>query len=210
MGMTVFSPTQRIELAFYRNQLIHLFVAEALLAVAAFGILQARIAKSRQDKVAWSACSPYDAPLTRAELLIDCEFLSRLVKEEFIFRPTVVRNRSALEKNFDLTMRKMIDRGIFAEEMPPEGESKSSPERLRASMKHDEIFAPDPGLDNDVPVWGVTINPDLVWTYSEGGGCLTKRNLWCFHCSLMFPFIDSSFLVLLSCFSFLRSQGLQR
>ena len=31
-----------------------------------------------------------------------------------------------------------------------------------------------------------------VWTYSEGGGCLTKRNLWCFLCSLMFPFIDSS------------------
>ena len=48
------------------------------------------------------------------------------------------------------------------------------------------------GAHDDRPVWGVTLAENLMFSYSESGGCLVKRNLFCFLCSLYFPFVDSS------------------
>jgi glycerol-3-phosphate O-acyltransferase len=70
----VFYAVKRFELSFYRNQLIHLFVHEAIVAVTMYTRIKMGGLKSTQ-KIS------YD------ELLQEVAFLSRLLKTEFIYNP---------------------------------------------------------------------------------------------------------------------------
>ncbi|KAF9974420.1 hypothetical protein BGZ73_002188 [Actinomortierella ambigua] len=70
----VFYATKRFELSFYRNQLIHLFVHEAIVAVTMYTRIKIGGAKSTQR-------------IGYTELLNEVTFLSRLLKTDFIYNP---------------------------------------------------------------------------------------------------------------------------
>ncbi|KAF9925662.1 hypothetical protein FBU30_004613 [Linnemannia zychae] len=70
----VFYAVKRFELSFYRNQLIHLFVHEAIVAVTMYTRIKIGGAKSTQQ-------------ISQTELLNEVTFLSRLLKTDFIYNP---------------------------------------------------------------------------------------------------------------------------
>ncbi|CAO3564048.1 unnamed protein product [Mortierella alpina] len=70
----VFYAVKRFELSFYRNQLIHLFVHEAIIAVTMYTRIKIGGAKSTQH-------------ISHNELLNEVTFLSRLLKTDFIYNP---------------------------------------------------------------------------------------------------------------------------
>lgn len=70
----VFYAVKRFELSFYRNQLIHLFIHEAIVAVTMYTRIKIGGAKSIQQ-------------ISQTELLDEVTFLSRLLKTDFIYNP---------------------------------------------------------------------------------------------------------------------------
>jgi glycerol-3-phosphate O-acyltransferase len=67
-----FFALDRFQLSFYRNQVIHLFVSEVIISAA----LYIRIKQGG---------GPHDQRIKYQELWSQCEFLSRLLKTEFVF-----------------------------------------------------------------------------------------------------------------------------
>ena len=70
----VFYAVKRFELSFYRNQLIHLFIHEAIVAVTMYTRIKIGGAKSTQF-------------ISQTELLNEVTFMSRLLKTDFIYNP---------------------------------------------------------------------------------------------------------------------------
>lgn len=91
----LYGPKERLTLAFYRNQLIHVFVTEALIACAMYGI-------ERRMKA-------FPAHVPVSELARETHFLAQLLRIEFIYRPQV-----AGQDVFQDTLSAMVARGIFA------------------------------------------------------------------------------------------------
>ncbi|KAF9116743.1 hypothetical protein BGX27_011057 [Mortierella sp. AM989] len=84
----VFYAVKRFELSFYRNQLIHLFVHEAIVAITMYTRIKIGGAKSTQR-------------ISYTELLNEVTFLSRLLKTEFIYNP------GDIESNLEHTLSYM-------------------------------------------------------------------------------------------------------
>jgi len=87
----VFVPAKRFELSFYRNQIVHLFVNEGLLACSIY-------ARNRKK---------LDTVIDTSQLLQDVAFLSRLLKLEFIY------STEAITEAFQTTLKQMKERGIL-------------------------------------------------------------------------------------------------
>ncbi|CAG8665972.1 18965_t:CDS:10 [Gigaspora margarita] len=75
----VFYAEKRFELSFYRNQVMHLFVSEAMISVAMYTKIKQGGAKPAQR-------------LDMDTLLKEVEFLSQLLKGEFVYNPGVIKN----------------------------------------------------------------------------------------------------------------------
>lgn len=88
----VLTPSKRFELSYYRNQIIHIFVSEAVVACAVYS-------HTRLDTA---------AVVQKGQLLEDVKWLSRLLKGEFIYKPA-----TDISMNFDETLDKMVERGIM-------------------------------------------------------------------------------------------------
>jgi glycerol-3-phosphate O-acyltransferase len=84
----VFYAVKRFELSFYRNQLIHLFVHEAIVAVTMYTRIKIGGAKSTQK-------------ISQMDMLNEVTFLSRLLKTEFIYNP------GDLQSNVEQTLEYM-------------------------------------------------------------------------------------------------------
>lgn len=84
---------RRLELSYYRNQVGHLFLAEGVVICALYGFRQMRAS---------------DAGVLEDELLQSVQFLSRLLKLEFIFSPA-----HEIEVNFQETLEWMLSRGAL-------------------------------------------------------------------------------------------------
>lgn len=67
-----FYPSSRFELSFYRNQIMHLFVSEAMLAAALYTHVKAGGAAPSQR-------------MKREEVLSELFFMSRLLQNEFVY-----------------------------------------------------------------------------------------------------------------------------
>ncbi|KAF9963941.1 hypothetical protein BGZ65_004903, partial [Modicella reniformis] len=89
----VFYAVKRFELSFYRNQLIHLFVHEAIVAVTMYTRVKMGGAKSTQK-------------ISQMELLNEVTFLSRLLKTEFIYNPGDIQ--SNLENTLEYMKRSNV------------------------------------------------------------------------------------------------------
>ncbi|RIB04285.1 acyltransferase-domain-containing protein [Gigaspora rosea] len=75
----VFYAEKRFELSFYRNQVMHLFVSEAMISVAMYTKIKQGGAKPAQR-------------LDMDTLLKEVEFLSQLLKGEFVYNPGEIKN----------------------------------------------------------------------------------------------------------------------
>ncbi|KAF9355308.1 hypothetical protein BGX34_010545, partial [Mortierella sp. NVP85] len=90
----VFYAVKRFELSFYRNQLIHLFVHEAIVAVTMYTRIKIGGAKSTQK-------------ISQMDLLNEVTFLSRLLKTEFIYNP------GDLQSNVEQTLEYMKESNVI-------------------------------------------------------------------------------------------------
>lgn len=70
--LTPASNSNRFELSFYRNQVIHLFVSESMLCAALYTRVKAGGAAPSQR-------------MRRADLLDELHFISRLLQHEFVY-----------------------------------------------------------------------------------------------------------------------------
>ncbi|EPQ29051.1 uncharacterized protein PFL1_03340 [Pseudozyma flocculosa PF-1] len=133
-----FLPEKRFELSFYRNQVIHIFVSEALASAALY------------TKVKQGGTAPMQR-MTRSELLRECSFISSVLRNEFVF------GTDTLEGNVDKTIEGMVADGILQLNRPGvEGESEGE-ETIEISMKEREI-----GRENfDSFLF-------LIWPFIEG------------------------------------------
>ncbi|KAI9143514.1 putative acyltransferase [Paraphysoderma sedebokerense] len=90
---TVYYVKKRFELSFYRNQVIHLFVPEAIICASMY----ASIKKGGDAHLR----------LERSRLLADITFLSQLLKREFIYPP------GGAEANMDKTLQGLKDSNVI-------------------------------------------------------------------------------------------------
>ncbi|KAJ3176524.1 hypothetical protein HDU87_005218 [Geranomyces variabilis] len=100
----VYYPLKRFELSFYRNQVIHLFLSEAILSTAMYATVKAGGPVHSQR----IQLHPF--------LAEDVAFVSQLLKAEFIYGP------GGLEKNLDETVERLRVAGVITveeEERPP-------------------------------------------------------------------------------------------
>lgn len=90
----VYTPTKRFELAYYRNQVLHLFLHESILAAAMYGTLK-RATQAQHEMV------------PRELLEDDTKFLSQLLKSEFIFKP------GGFEQNMEDTVIYLVRKQVI-------------------------------------------------------------------------------------------------
>ncbi|RKP08223.1 hypothetical protein THASP1DRAFT_15940, partial [Thamnocephalis sphaerospora] len=84
----VFYAQKRFELSFYRNQVIHLFLSEAIVSASMYVQIKIGGVKSAQR-------------IPRSVLLDNASFISQLLKGEFIYRP------GSVEDNMNTTLQSM-------------------------------------------------------------------------------------------------------
>jgi len=112
----VYTPLKRFELAYYRNSLIHFFVSESIIACCLYSF---RVRGARQVD-----------HILKSELMQAAQYLSRLLKHEFIYKPL-----PDFADNFEETLKWMMDDGIVSiqgsnsnnSEAPSSSSSSSSP-----------------------------------------------------------------------------------
>lgn len=85
-----FTPSKFFELSFYRNQVMHVFVSEALLSVSLYIAIKQGGGSSEQR-------------LDRSVLLRECGFISLLLRNEFVY------GTDTLEANFAKTLELMCN-----------------------------------------------------------------------------------------------------
>ncbi|RKO99400.1 hypothetical protein CXG81DRAFT_14564, partial [Caulochytrium protostelioides] len=91
----VYYPLKRFELSFYRNNVIHLFIAEAVVSTAMYATVKNGGPVHNQRL------------LVKPQLLNDVSFISQLLKLEFIFGP------GGLKKNLEETMHELNAAGVI-------------------------------------------------------------------------------------------------
>eukprot|EP01084_Bolivina_argentea_P310662 537604_1 len=85
-----------LELAMYRNQCLHHFVHESLVAIAIFSLLHSNSINGTIDY--------FQETVTKGNIMQCTQFLSRLLKHEFMYKPS-----TSFMENFDETLDFMID-----------------------------------------------------------------------------------------------------
>jgi len=119
---TVYKPNKRFELSYYRNTTMHLFVPESTIACAMYPYINKSITPATQ-----SGAIIFNGRrgVIKTVLHDDVQYLSRMLKWEFIYKPA-----QNFHKNFDETFELMRSRGIIELDtkenivtIPPEGDS---------------------------------------------------------------------------------------
>ncbi|KAI9017525.1 acyltransferase-domain-containing protein [Gaertneriomyces semiglobifer] len=99
----VYHPIKRFELSFYRNQIIHLFLAESILSTAMYATVKGGgPIHSQRIRL-------------RPELIDDVAFVSQLLKAEFIYGP------GGLDKNLDETVDRLHKANVISVEVEYSG-----------------------------------------------------------------------------------------
>lgn len=152
----VYYPIKRFELSFYRNQIIYLFITEALFALSIYADIK------RGGAEGSSRCQLYPT------LLGNVKFISRLLKSEFVYGP------GGLEKNFSLTVKRLVKKGVF-------------------SLGEDKSIIKDFEPTHNSKQW-------IVISQEERR---KGRETFDFYCFLVWPFVETYWLVSASLFSIL-------
>ncbi|KAJ3296892.1 hypothetical protein HK104_001043, partial [Borealophlyctis nickersoniae] len=118
----VYYPVKRFELSFYRNQVIHLFISEAILATAMYATVKAG-GPVHSQRI-----------LYRPNLLEDVSFVSSLLKSEFIYGP------GGLDKNLETTVENLRRANVVTveEEEGVEGDEDTGERRKWVTLSAEE------------------------------------------------------------------------
>jgi 1-acyl-sn-glycerol-3-phosphate acyltransferase len=178
----LFTPMETLELSTFRNNLIHLFVQDAVVAVAMHSALLRGLSPASEFFVPTEPITPLSpaaessaTPVSNrrpeslkrwvslTEVSSAAQFLSVLLKHEFIYRPIVNAGMASPASVFSDNFRSITN-----------------------YMQQRDVI-------------------EVRQTGDEGSPQLTKigekgADLWEFLCGLLFPFIDSYYLTLLGCF----------
>jgi len=190
----LFTPMETLELSTLRNNLIHLFVQDAVVAVSLHASLmrpnvihvsepESPIPTSPESSVSRQKSNHADVT-HRWTSLVDVsqssQFLSVLLKHEFIYKP--ITNGAG--------MSPMLKRG---EEPGASTAFKDNFRSITAYMRKRDVIETKSN-ESDVA---------LVKVGSKG------KMLWEFLCGLLFPFIDSYYLTLLGCYVHVSEDGME-
>ena len=110
---TVYTPLKRFELSYYRNSLIHFFVSESVIACCLYSF---RINGARLGK---------NGKIPKSELMNAAQYLSRLLKHEFIYKPL-----PDFADTFEECLQWMVHEGIVTAEKS----SSASPSPANSSL----------------------------------------------------------------------------
>jgi 1-acyl-sn-glycerol-3-phosphate acyltransferase len=178
----LFTPMETLELSTFRNNLIHLFVQDAVVAIGLHGALMRPGSHYTSEPESPTPASPESGVSRRpndlahrwvlmSDVAQSAQFLSVLLKHEFIYKPIVsppTEHGSAFSDNFSSITDFMKKRDVIL--------TKSG----------DNILG-----GGDQPIVKI------------GNG----KQLFEFLCGLMFPFMDSYYLTLLGCYVNLTESG---
>eukprot|EP00005_Dracoamoeba_jomungandri_P002059 CAMPEP_0174252598 /NCGR_PEP_ID=MMETSP0439-20130205/2000_1 /TAXON_ID=0 /ORGANISM="Stereomyxa ramosa, Strain Chinc5" /LENGTH=862 /DNA_ID=CAMNT_0015333157 /DNA_START=1619 /DNA_END=4204 /DNA_ORIENTATION=- len=145
--LSLYNPRERLELSVYRNQLLHYFVEEGIIACCIYASEKSQYMHSRTSK------SPQKFPdasmkaisIHEEELLRSCIFLARLLKLEFMYRPAP--GKKSFESTFQYTIDTMVSRNVlvYIENEPPsmngytdDAENGTTPQRTIIHHNEDE------------------------------------------------------------------------
>ena len=190
---SLFTPMETLELSTFRNNLIHLFVQDGVVAISLYAaLMRVHHHHDLRGKVDDSSAvttptsvtsvsrdqSPRDisvALLSKSARLIDvqqgAQFLSVLLKHEFVYKPVVPAGTSGINN-------------------PSGGQPAST-----ASSAFTDNFLSITKYMQERDIIKVEKGEE-VQVASAGKG----YNLWEFLCGLLFPFIDSYFITLVGCY----------
>jgi glycerol-3-phosphate O-acyltransferase len=122
---TVYYPLKRFELSYYRNQVIHLFVSESILSAVMYATIKTG-GPIQSQKIS-----------VKKKLLKDCEFLSRLMKFEFVYGP------GGLVNNMERSIQEMIKSNVVVVERDEETDDEMitlSPEERRTGREKFDFY----------------------------------------------------------------------
>ena len=186
---SLFTPMETLELSTFRNNLIHLFVQDGVVAISLYAALMRVVHHKENSSSAVTTPtstmsftrdqSPRDisiALLNKSARLIDvqqgAQFLSVLLKHEFIYKPVVPGTTGINSAQTQSTSSAFTDNFLSITQYMQEREI------IKVKNEEDE--------KSSSPVVQV--------------GSRAGFHLWEFLCGLLFPFIDSYFLTLLGCY----------
>ncbi|KAJ3115060.1 hypothetical protein HK098_007075, partial [Nowakowskiella sp. JEL0407] len=181
---SVYYPVKRFELSFYRNQVIHLFIQEAIVAVGLYATIKnggssmeqrvlhnkPKFTKHRRQKITTPMAVPEQhPPLTNGKtsptLLEEAVFLSSLFRGEFVYSP------KALAENLGETVRALVQNEVIYEHR----------EVSRCAVLEDVDFFVE---EERVVTWiGLTATERKI-----------GRENFDFYCFLLWPFLDTYWL----------------
>lgn len=140
----ILTPSKRFELSYYRNQILHLFMNEGLIACA----LYSRVHLSSDHAVLFQ------------DLLRDVTFLSQLLKMEIVYLPS-----PDIKLTIEHTIQEMVDRGIICINTPiNNNESNNNSIKINNASNKGEITTTSDGSVSVVPgsIKTVSISPSGI------------------------------------------------
>ena len=177
----VFYAVKRFELSLYRNQVIHLFIQEAIVAAAMY----ATIKKGQTHR-----------RIRKGVLLEDVKFLSQLFKGEFIYRP------GSAEENTDATLMILKNHNVI--ELEYEDGSvvpiANRPQRVTVDDEEDMEEDITDTLVNIPPGESILLNDRDYYIKLSSRERLTGRENFDFYCFLIWPFVETYWLAAVSLF----------
>ena len=170
---TVYTPLKRFELSYYRNSLIHFFVSESIIACCLYSF---RINGARQmDRIA------------KSELMHAAQYLSRLLKHEFIYKPL-----PDFADTFEECLQRMIaERIVNATTAPPNPTTSaaSSSLALQAQLAPSvtaQQFGSSPSFSSSSQS---SSSEELYISLNE------ENHMFKFLCFLLWPFVECYWMV---------------
>lgn len=163
---TVYTPLKRFELSYYRNSLIHFFVSESIIACCLYSF---RINGARQlDRIA------------KSELMHAAQYLSRLLKHEFIYKPL-----PEFADTFEECLSWMISEGIVHS-------TTTAPPPTAASSSESSTLALHTQLGPSFTASKTQTSPTEGELYIS----LNEENyMFKFLCFLLWPFVECYWMV---------------
>jgi 1-acyl-sn-glycerol-3-phosphate acyltransferase len=176
--LSVYSPAERMELSLYRNQLIHLFVSEGILLCSFYACEM-----ESKENPAW---------VDKEDLRTSVQFLSQMLKLEFIFKPS-----PGIDVILDQTVYALVDQGILMRDAGSAAGAGASASASTSASTSASATAQAQARERYCVNDQLGADGEYLGTYS-----------YLFICSLFWPFIDSYLLAALSCYRLLPDRML--
>ena len=133
--------------------------------------------------------------ITRERLISDTTFLSKALKNEFIFKPTDVRSERSYDDKMQDIISEMITLDIL-EPHPIEIESADAAPAVAPPKDGGEAETKQEATPSSANAFRVkgTIPTSFSWPVRQEDASNFSPNLWSLYAALYFPFVDGYFV----------------